>query len=199
MTDHQLSYCKVCTKKFSDPNRGLLCSLTGEKPVFQYTCPTFEAMPGVDISSIGVAQYDAELHRASQGKRLANYIIDYMMILAGSFGVLVVYLILVAASGGNMEDLEQDQSFTLVTYAIMFMVMTIYYWLMESVFGATVGKLITHTYVVTKEGTTPSPGTILLRTLCRFVPFEPFSLLASGARGWHDRWTDTYVVNKRKK
>jgi hypothetical protein len=36
---------------------------------------------------------------------------------------------------------------------------------------------------------------IFLRTLCRFIPFEPISFLG-GAGGWHDRFSSTFVVKE---
>lgn len=39
---HQLEYCKKCTKRKFDPSRGIVCSLTNEKPTFQDTCPDYE-------------------------------------------------------------------------------------------------------------------------------------------------------------
>jgi hypothetical protein len=41
-----------------------------------------------------------------------------------------------------------------------------------------------------------SAKTVLLRTLCRIVPFEPFS--AFGGHPWHDKWTRTYVIDVKK-
>jgi hypothetical protein len=48
---------------------------------------------------------------------------------------------------------------------------------------------------VTLDGSKPGLRTILLRTLCRFIPFEPFSFF--GERGWHDGLSDTLVVSTR--
>ena len=33
-----------------------------------------------------------------------------------------------------------------------------------------------------------------LRSLCRLVPFEPFSALKKPSYPWHDRWTRTLVI-----
>jgi hypothetical protein len=43
----------------------------------------------------------------------------------------------------------------------------------------------------------PPFGTMVLRSLCRLIPFEPFSFLGSDARGWHDSITKTRVVRKK--
>jgi uncharacterized RDD family membrane protein YckC len=46
---------------------------------------------------------------------------------------------------------------------------------MEASTGKTVGKYVTGTQVLTEDGEQPSVGTIFIRTLCRIIPFEPFS------------------------
>jgi hypothetical protein len=37
-----LSYCQYCTNRQFDPESGVFCSLTGEKPVFENSCPDFK-------------------------------------------------------------------------------------------------------------------------------------------------------------
>jgi hypothetical protein len=39
----KLDICAVCKKKTFDPNKGLICSLTNEKPTFEDECITYEA------------------------------------------------------------------------------------------------------------------------------------------------------------
>jgi hypothetical protein len=38
---------------------------------------------------------------------------------------------------------------------------------------------------------------VLIRTVCRFIPFEPFSAL--GKQPWHDLLSDTDVVRYHKR
>jgi uncharacterized RDD family membrane protein YckC len=52
--------------------------------------------------------------------------------------------------------------------------------------------------VVKKDGSKPDIKTLVIRTLCRFIPFEPFSFLGATPRGWHDTYSDTYVIKKKK-
>jgi len=72
----------------------------------------------------------------------------------------------------------------------------LYYMLAEYKFQQTLGKMLTKSIVINEFAEAPSLSTCLLRTLIRFVPFEGFSCLGSPSRGWHDRWTKTYVVHK---
>ena len=50
--------------------------------------------------------------------------------------------------------------------------------------------------VVNVHGAKPSVNAIIKRTLCRFIPFEPFTFLGLNSRGWHDSFSKTYVVKK---
>lgn len=72
-----------------------------------------------------------------------------------------------------------------------------YYIPQEAAFGFTVGKLITGTRMVDEDGEKSNLIQVILRTLSRFIPFEPFSVLFIEApRGWHDSLSGTYVVRK---
>jgi uncharacterized RDD family membrane protein YckC len=62
-------------------------------------------------------------------------------------------------------------------------------------FQKTIGKFITRTIVVDEYGQRPSFGVVLLRSLIRFLPFEFFTCLG-GNGGWHDRWTNTFVITE---
>jgi uncharacterized RDD family membrane protein YckC len=65
----------------------------------------------------------------------------------------------------------------------------------EALFGRTLGKVLSRSRVVMDSGERPPLGAILLRTLVRIVPFEPFSMFSG--HGWHDRWSGTQVVSSR--
>lgn len=57
-----------------------------------------------------------------------------------------------------------------------------------------VGKMLTGSVVINEYAQAPSFGQVILRFLIRLIPFELFSFLGND-RGWHDRWTRTYVVS----
>ncbi len=79
-------------------------------------------------------------------------------------------------------------------YVFLITFRLVYYPFFEILLGATPAKLLTETRVITQDGNKASAGTIALRTLCRFIPFEPFSFF--GAGGWHDTITKTEVVRE---
>jgi len=79
-------------------------------------------------------------------------------------------------------------------YFIMFF---LYYFLFEHFGQVTIGKMITRTIVVDEMGYKPSVSESLIRSLSRFIPFEPFSCLVKPSRGWHDKFSSTYVIEQR--
>jgi uncharacterized RDD family membrane protein YckC len=128
---------------------------------------------------------------ASTGKRFLNYLIDF-----------IVYYILSFLGGlffgaiGQIGFLGDDTGFAGL-YLMVFSIYFLYYFVTEFGFkGRTIGKLITGTKAVNEDGSLITAKTYLLRTLCRFVPFEPFS--AFGGHPWHDKWTRTYVIDVKK-
>ena len=64
--------------------------------------------------------------------------------------------------------------------------------------GRSLGKLITGTRAVNADGSAISMQTAFWRGLCRAVPFEAFSALGSPSYPWHDKWTNTYVIDLRQ-
>ncbi|MDB5226118.1 MAG: hypothetical protein JWN78_311 [Bacteroidota bacterium] len=66
------------------------------------------------------------------------------------------------------------------------------YTFFENRFQRTPGKFITKAIVIDEYGNKPDLRTLLMRNFIRIVPFEILSCLAD--RGWHDTWSDTYVV-----
>lgn len=138
----------------------------------------------------------AALAPAGKGRRFCNWLVDEL-VLVGAIGLatLAAYTIGDEAVAAWLDTTTwwQDQvigyGFTLV-----------YYTAMEAAFGVTVGKLLTGTRVVDESGRAPTFRQALLRSLCRLVPFEAFSVLLSeeeDPRGWHDRWPRTRVVLRR--
>jgi len=73
------------------------------------------------------------------------------------------------------------------------------YFICEYFWQQTPGKLLTKTVVINEYGNNPNLGQIALRSLIRLVPFEWFSCLGENySHGWHDRWSDTFVVKKEE-
>jgi len=120
---------------------------------------------------------------ASKIKRLFNSILDSIFY---AFLTVPLLFILETLSENNEE----------LTNVITTIFPIFYYIIMEAILGQTLGKMITNTVVVTEDGEKPTLGTILLRTIVRFIPFDAFSYLGQRDTGWHDRWSKTRVVSK---
>jgi hypothetical protein len=74
----------------------------------------------------------------------------------------------------------------------------IYYFVFESLWQRTPAKFITGTKVVNADGSKPSIAKIAKRTAIRFIPFEGLSYLGDKACGWHDRWSQTFVIRAKR-
>lgn len=149
-----------------------------------YQGPTTEI---VDVPLVG------NVESASKVRRFFNWLVDKLVM----FGLAVVAAILVGLAWGD-QALEWIEGMNKPTeYAVDYALAFIYYTLMEGLFGVSVGKLITGTRVVDAEGRRLTFPRALLRSLCRMIPFDAFSLLLSDddvRRAWHDSITRTYVV-----
>ncbi len=74
----------------------------------------------------------------------------------------------------------------------------VYYMVLETYCGKTIGKFFTKTHVVTETGEKPGIGAVLIRSLCRNIPLylNELSFLFGGDLpvGWHDKFSKTRVV-----
>lgn len=126
-----------------------------------------------------------ESHKANRWLRLFNFLIDSILINT-LFAYCVGYIL---ARLGFTSNLITEHIY-LFTISLMFF----FYFIQEYFWGVTIGKLITRTYVVNSHGNKPTALEILARTALRLIPFEAFSFLGSGERGWHDTISGTYVI-----
>ena len=117
----------------------------------------------------------------SKLRRFGTWTIDAACIIA-------LFMMSVRLLPPNLIPVEH---YRLLLLAIIFC----YYAMAESLFQRTIGKKLLHTLVVTANDNKPGAGRLLLRTLCRFLPLEPLSMLFSArALGWHDKLSGTKVV-----
>ena len=88
-----------------------------------------------------------------------------------------------------------NESFNPYSFLLAIALFLAYYIVFEGLWARTPAKFILGTVVIMEDGSKPPFGKIVVRTLCRFIPFEPFSFF--GERGWHDSISDTRVVSTR--
>ena len=132
---------------------------------------------------------------ASKSQRFLNFSID--------LGIVYVIQITIGTTIDIIGDLTRSyaasnwlKSLTLIeNFFFGLVILFFYYGLSELYFFRTFGKYFTKTMVVKHNGSKPNMKSIIIRTVSRLIPLEPFSFL-SADRGWHDTLSVTYVVKK---
>lgn len=129
------------------------------------------------------------------GQRFAHHMIDliiyYLLTFFISF-IFGMFIGLFSFLSPNLARFTQGAAgiFILLLYPI-------YYFIFEAAFQTTIGKLVTQSVVIDEYGNKPSARIILLRSICRMVPFDNLSCLGDEySYGWHDKWSGTWVVTK---
>ncbi len=128
------------------------------------------------------------------GPRFGHFMIDFIAFQVIIY--LVDYLLLMLI---NLTSFNISLNLTLVLFSrivLLFLYPTLYAFC-EYKWQKTPGKFLTKTLVIDEYGNKPNLRAIVLRSLIRLVPFEPFSCLSDTySKGWHDRWSKTWVVDE---
>nr|WP_315419146.1 RDD family protein [uncultured Pedobacter sp.] len=136
-------------------------------------------------------EIDLSYCRASSGKRFANYIIDTIVFYIVAFGLGIVIGILKPNLLVGVDDLSLRLVLLLFYGIVMFMTEA-----MSN--GRSIGKLITGTRAVNYDGTDMSFQKAFVRNIVRAIPFNALSAFGTPSIPWHDRWSDTMVVDEKK-
>ena len=133
---------------------------------------------------------------ATRKQRLLNFLIDltFLFISINSLSILLDLLSKWTQRYFWTNALENSTILQQSLFLLGFVFL--YYFISECYWSQTLAKLITKTVIVTKRGDKPTVKMVFIRTLARFIPFEPFSLLRNRPIGWHDQLSATYVVKK---
>jgi uncharacterized RDD family membrane protein YckC len=123
-----------------------------------------------------------------KGARLGNFIIDLLIVVAC---ILTLTLIIQNFYPEILDD--NSLAFEIVFSGTIFC----YYFFLELLLGQTVGKMLTKTIVVDKNGNKPKTLRLIIRTLVRFIPFEWFTFLFANF-GLHDFLSKTTVIKRLK-
>ncbi|QDA61140.1 RDD family protein [Hymenobacter jejuensis] len=145
----------------------------------------------MEVTSTDSQETAEQLELAGKGRRFANYLLDLVFIYAFAFQIGIIL------SVAGMEAALNQLDNPLLGRLFGVLVLIVYYLFFETVFGRTIGKMITGTRVVTYEGTQPDFRTVFKRTMWRCVPYEAFSFLKS-EQGKHDLRSETIVIRVRK-
>ncbi len=135
---------------------------------------------------------EARFVEASRWQRWGHSVIDQLLCLLLITPVVFWAMYLTRGASDDFRFASDNWAFYLV-FALM---MLLYYGFFESVLGITPAKLLTGTRVTDEFGGRPRFAGILRRSLSRLVPFDGLSFL--GLRGWHDEWSQTYVLREER-
>jgi uncharacterized RDD family membrane protein YckC len=153
--------------------------------------------PPLTSDEIASSEGPAVLIRASQNQRFLNLLVDIAVFYGCSFVAGILFSILLVMSNPGQSPAQFEAAIDTWSRPISIFTYFAYYIGMESLFSVTLGKLVTGTRVVRKDGRTASFGQIVGRSVARIIPFEAFSFLGSSAGGWHDSLSGTMVVKAR--
>lgn len=133
---------------------------------------------------------------ASKEKRFLNFVVDFIIktILGIALGILIGIISALTDSYGLYDFFIESES-RLIDYIFGIIITLIYYNIFETATSRSIGKYITKTKVVLVDGSKPKFDEILIRTLCRLIPFNALSFLGDLGKGWHDTLSKTYVVD----
>lgn len=136
-----------------------------------------------------------KLYPVEKGTRFIHLIVDTIILIPIYFAVAYALGTIIGLVYPELLYNLVDTN-PLVEYAFTYSIHFLYFFILESTTGQTVGKMITKTKVIHENGGIPTNKDIALRSVCRLIPFEAFSFLGSKDTGWHDRISKTYVVRK---
>ena len=132
----------------------------------------------------------------SQGVRFGYFLIDVVFFYIITFIIGILIGIIIVATG-NVDELRPESGLIKFLDKIGYLIFFLYYAISEGLGGTTLGKLICGYTVIDEYANKVSFSKALLRTVCRYIPFEAFSCFAE--RGWHDTLSKTYVVKRSEK
>ena len=142
---------------------------------------------GVGISS----RTEIDLQPAIWWKRLINLLIDLVIVISILAGVTILFF-------GHLPEEPVKVLPLFYSGALLFF---LYYFLMESLTGRTLGKYLTGTKLISKiDGSRPGFKDCLFRSLARILPAlvgEGISFIAARPVGWHDDIADSFVVSSK--
>ncbi len=143
-------------------------------------------------NQVSVYNEDGSLRIVDVSKltRFFNFVVDYIAVIFFAFITVIIIGIAFGEQGIEYLKTYPDFIFGLFIYLT-------YYIGFEAITGRTIGKYIAGTKVVNEMGEKASFKQILIRSICRTIPFEPLSFFGAMGRGWHDSMPDMYVTKCR--
>jgi len=195
----RLWYCSVCSYQKFDTDKGIVCSITNAPAAFEVECTMYkensELKHNMEMNAIRNQMHAQD---ADKTKRVINYLVDlvcvYIFMFFLTFMLGIALAIIYPSALNIIKDVENNMW---LKYLLFFTSAMGYYIIFEAASGQTIGKMLTKTKVVDRNGNKPAFSIIFLRSLCRLIPFNPLSFLFNLDSGWHDQLSKTKVVELR--
>ncbi len=132
--------------------------------------------------------------------RFGYYVLDSIITRVLILVIIIAAFIALDGAGLNTDPYYFDTPVgKLMDMLLTWTLYALVYFVFEIAMQRTVGKAVAGCVVVNEWGKKPNFGQLLGRSFARLVPFEPFSCLGGkGSRGWHDKWSGTYVIRKKE-
>lgn len=129
--------------------------------------------------------------------RFGHYLLDTVFYYFFATIAAIPIVVILMLFGVSIDELSEDGTMMSIVDRLFSWLVFYpgYYLLFESTMQSSPAKIIFGRIVVNEYGEKPSFVTILKRSYARIVPFEAFSCFND--RGWHDNWSDTYVMRKK--
>ncbi|MEZ4951919.1 MAG: RDD family protein [Saprospiraceae bacterium] len=130
-----------------------------------------------------------------QNARFGHFIID---LINDCYLYIVSYIFELLTSLTNFS-VSLNLTIELISSIVILLLYPALYAFCENKWQKTPGKYLTKSLVIDEYGNKPELRAIILRSLLRLVPFEPFSCYGDNySNGWHDRWAKTWVVTEEE-
>lgn len=124
------------------------------------------------------------------GPRFGHYLLDVIVIM------VIVFILIAIGILDEREFTRGGRNGGIQVNYSVYLILLLYYTATEFFMGRTIGKMATKSFVIDENARKPEFGVVLVRNLIRLIPFEAFSCL--GERGWHDKWSGTWVVTEEE-
>ena len=126
------------------------------------------------------------------GQRFAHFFVD--LLIYYTLFYFFNFLLTLLATEEFINSMQLMIGF-LSGGLVWFLLYPLYYFLFELFTQSTPGKMLLKRVVIDEYGNKPKLEILVVRNLIRIVPFEAL-VCAFNERGWHDRWSNTYVISQ---
>lgn len=131
----------------------------------------------------------------SRSKRFLHLCIDVVLTIL-IFSFIINQLATFNSDSDSAMKMRGLFNSELAFYILFFCWRFFYYFIFETLFQTTPGKMLTESRVIDVDSKANTKGQMAVRTISRFIPFEAFTFF--GTKGFHDSFSNTAVVPEKK-